>query len=170
MDSRTFVGGMALGAALALVLDPNGRARRWALIRDIVREAQHTLQGRLWSEDVTDSRLVERVRAKLRRVCSHPHAIGVEVCDGEVTLRGPILADEVRDVLEAAASARGVHAVVNNLEPHERANGVPSLQGIGRRPGRRLHLQQNTWTPATRALAGVAALAAGGLALSYSRR
>jgi hypothetical protein len=192
MDTRTFFGGMAVGAALAVVLDPNRGGRRRALIRDKVvrgahltaRRAEATMRdvanrvrgvaaatrGRIWTEEVTDSRLLARVRAKLGRACSHPHAIDVEVRDGEVTMGGPILADEVRDVLDAAASVRGVHAVVNELEPHDTADGVPSLQGIGRTSRRSLNVLQNTWTPATRALIGAAALAAGGFALAHSRR
>jgi hypothetical protein len=192
MDNRMFLGGMAVGAALAMILDPNSGGRRRALIRDkVVRGAHLTARGadatvrdmtnrargmaalargRVWTEDVDDSRLLERVRSKLGRVCSHPHAIHVEVRDGEVTLRGAILADEVRDVLDTSASVRGVHSVVNELEPHDAANGVPSLQGTGRRAGSTVDLLQKNWAPATRALVGAAALAAGGVAIAYSRR
>ena len=192
MDNRIFLGGMAVGAALAMILDPNNGGRRRALIRDkVVRGAHVTARGadatvrdvanrargmaaatrgRMWTEDVDDSRLLGRVRSKLGRVCSHPHAIHVEVREGEVTLRGPILAEEVRDVLDTAASVRGVHSVVNELEPHDAADGVPSLQGMGRRAGPALDLLQTSWAPATRALVGAAALAAGGVALAYARR
>ena len=192
MDNRMFLGGMAVGAALAMVFDPNSGGRRRALIRDqVVRGAHLTARGadatvrdmanrargiaaatrgRLWSEDVDDPRLIERVRAKLGRVCSHPHAIDVDVREGEVTLRGPILAEEVKDVLDMAASVRGVHSVVNELEPHETSEGIPSLQGLGRRAGPSLDVLQSNWAPATRALVGAAALAAGGFALAYSRR
>jgi hypothetical protein len=94
----------------------------------------------------------------------------VEVTEGEVTLRGPILADEVRDVLDTAASVRGVHAVVNELDPYESPDGVPSLQGAGRRAGPTLVLLPPYWAPATRALVGAAALAASGIAIAYARR
>ena len=117
-----------------------------------------------------DGRLVERVRSKLGRVCSHPHAIDVYVHDGEVTLIGPVMADEVRDLLTAAASVRGVHSVINELEPHDSADGIPSLQGEGRVAGSSVDLMQANWAPATRALVGAAAVAAGGLAFAYSRR
>jgi hypothetical protein len=192
MDNRMFFGGVAVGAALAIVLDPNSGGRRRALIRDkIVRGANLTARGadatmrdmanrargiaaatrgRMWNEDVDDARLMERVRAKLGRACSHPHAIDIDVHDGEVTVRGPILAGEVRDVLDTAASVRGVHSVVNELDPYESPDGVPSLQGTGRLAGPDLDLFQSTWAPATRALVGAAALAAGGFALAYSRR
>jgi hypothetical protein len=192
MDNRMFLGGLAVGAALAVILDPNSGGRRRALIRDkVVRGAHRTARGadatvrdmanrargvaaatrgRMWTEDVDDARLLGRVRSKLGRVCSHPHAVHVEVNDGEVTLRGPILADEVRDVLDTAASVRGVNSVANELEPHDSADGVPALQGEGRRAGPTLDLLQQNWAPATRALVGAAALAAGGVALAYARR
>jgi osmotically-inducible protein OsmY len=192
MDNRSLLSGMAIGAALALAFDSNQGTRRRALIRDkmirgtrrtgealdaTVRDMRNRARGiaaatrsRLRNEEVDDNRLVERVRAKLGRVCSHPRAIDVYVSDGEVTLIGPALADEVRDLLSAAASVRGVHSVVNELEPHETPEGVASLQGEGRTAGSSLDLLHATWAPATRALVGAAALAAGGLAIAYSRR
>jgi len=39
--------------------------------------------------------LPEPVCATLGRLCSHPRALDVDVRDGEVTLRGPILAADV---------------------------------------------------------------------------
>jgi hypothetical protein len=192
MDNRSLLSGMAIGAALALAFDSNQGNRRRALIRDkVIRGRRVTRQaldatvrdignrargiaaatrGRLMSEEVDDERLVERVRAKLGRVCSHPHAVDVYVNDGEVTLIGPVMADEVGDLLTAAASVRGVHAVINELEPHDSADGVPSLQGEGRVAGSTFDLMQPNWAPATRALVGAAAVAAGGLAIAYSRR
>jgi osmotically-inducible protein OsmY len=192
MDNRALLSGMAIGAALALALEPDQFNRRRALVRDklargrrltgealdaTARDIANRARGvaavagrRFRDEDIDDRRLLERVRAKLGRVCSHPHAIDVEVRDGEVTLRGPILADEVRALLTAAASIDHVHSVVNELEPYESAEGVPALQGQGRRAGSTFDLLQPTWAPATRALIGAAALAAGGLAIAYSRR
>ena len=192
MDNRSLLSGIAIGAALALAFDPDQGRRRRALVRDKVirgtrvsREALDATvrdvgnrargvaaatRGRFSSEEVDDERLLERVRAKLGRVCSHPRAIDVEVHDGEVTLRGPVLAEEVRDLLNAAASVRGVNSVTNELEPHDSPEGVPSLQGEGRLAGSSFDLLQPNWAPATRALVSAAALAAGGLALAYARR
>jgi hypothetical protein len=192
MDNRSLLSGIMIGAALALVLDSNQGNRRRALIRDkmtrgrrmtreavdaTVRDLGNRARGiaaatrnRLTTDEVDDGRLLERVRSKLGRVCSHPHAVDVYVRDGEVTLIGPVMADEVRDLLTAAASVRGVHSVINELEPHDSADGVPSLQGEGRVAGSSIDLMQTTWAPATRALVGAAAVAAGGLALAYSRR
>jgi hypothetical protein len=192
MDNRSLLSGIAIGAALALAFDSTQGNRRRALIRDKVvrgrrmtREALDTTvrdignrargiaaatRGRLVSEEVADDRLLRRVRAKLGRVCSHPHAVDVYVNEGEVTLIGPVMADEVGDLLTAAASVRGVHAVINELEPHDSADGVPSLQGRGRTGGSTFDLMQANWAPATRALVGAAAVAAGGLAIAYARR
>jgi hypothetical protein len=194
MDNRSLLSGIAIGAALALAFDPDQGNRRRALIRDkMIRGSRRTGEAldatfrdmsnrarglaaaarhRVGDDEVEvdDSRLVERVRARLGRVCSHPRAIDVYVHDGEVTLIGPVLADEVRGLLTAAASVRGVHSVVNELEPHETGEGVPALQGEGRLGGSEFDLLQPNWAPGTRALVGAAAIAAGGLALAYSRR
>ena len=192
MDNRALIGGMALGAAAMLMLDPDRGARRRALVREkMVRGTRRTgealdaaardvanrtrgvvasTRGRVWSEDVEDDRLLERVRAKLGRVCSHPHAVDVDVMDGAVTLRGPILADEVNDVLTVIASVRGVHSVHNGLDAHDSPEGIPALQGEGRVAGSSFDLLQPNWAPGTQAIVGIAALAAGGLAMAYARR
>jgi hypothetical protein len=192
MDNRSLLSGVAIGAALALAFDPGHGRRRRALIRDRMtrgtRRTGHALEAtardirnrargiaaatraRMRHEEVGDDRLLERVRSKLGRVCSHPHAIDVNVHEGDVTLRGPVLASEVRDLLNAAASVSGVQSVANELESHDSADGVPSLQGRGRVAGSSFDLLQPSWAPATRALVSAAAIAAGGLALAYSRR
>lgn len=193
MDNRALLAGVGLGATLAYMLDPDRGGRRRALVRDkMVRGARLTgramdatacdmrnrargiaasARSRWADEDADDATLVERVRAKLGRACSHPRAIDVDARDGEVTLRGPILADEVDDVMAIAAAVRGVRMVVNELEPHESGEGVPSLQGEGRVAGPSLDLLQSNWAPGTRALVGMTAIAAAGAALAmYSRR
>jgi hypothetical protein len=64
-----------------------------------------------------------------------------------------------------------VHAVVNELEPHDSPEGIPSLQGHGRVGGPSLDILQRNWAPATQALVGMAAVAATCAAvLAYSRR
>lgn len=193
MNNRTLLTGIGLGAALAFVLDPERGARRRALVRDkAVRSARLTgdaldatmrdMSNRTrgiaaaarskWSGGpVDDATLVERVRAKVGRVCSHPRAIDVDVRDGEVTLRGPIMFAEVDDVMSTAAGVPGVRSVVNELEPYESADGVPSLQGEGQTAGSSYDLFQRNWAPGTRVLVGVGAVAAASLALaSYARR
>jgi hypothetical protein len=192
MDNRTFFGGLAFGAALMFALDPDRGGRRRALVRDklargrrmtgealdaTMTDMRQRAQGvvaatrsRFADEAVEDVRLVERVRAKLGRACSHPHAIAVEACDGEITLRGPILAEEVNPLLATVSAVRGVDSVISELEAHESSEGVPSLQGRGRTAGPSLDLLQSNWAPATRALVAAAAVAAGGAAVAYARR
>ena len=165
MDKGSLLSGMAIGAALVFVFD--------ATLRDVLSRARGIAAaavGRLRSDEVDDERLRQRVRLKIGRACSHPRAIHVYVNDGEVTLIGPALADEVRALLTAAASVRGVHSVVNDLEPHDAPGGVLSLQGDGRPAGPSVGQRQRSWPPATRAIVGVAAVAAGGLAVAYARR
>jgi hypothetical protein len=191
MNTREILVGVGVGAALAFMFDPQGGGRRRALVRDkMVRASRKTRDGMdatardlmnrtrgiaaatrgRWSrEDVDDERLIERVRAKLGRVSSHPRAIDVRAQDGEVTLYGPILVHEVDDVLGMVATVRGVRSVINELEPHASSEGVPSLQGAGRTAGSSLDILQRNWAPATQALVGVAALAATMLAYSARR-
>jgi hypothetical protein len=129
------------------------------------------VRGRWSNEAVDDQRLVERVRAALGRVCSHPRAIDVEATDGIVRLRGPILAGEVDDVLGSVSDVRGVAGVANELDAYESAEGIPALQGQGRLAGPSLDVLQSNWAPATEALVTAVGLAATGLCIArYARR
>ena len=192
MNTRDVLAGAGVGAAAALILDPAAGGRRRALVRDkavratrVTRNgldatardlAQRTrgivaaTRGRLSHEQVSDAVLVERVRAKLGRASSHPRAIDVDARNGEVTLRGPILAHEVDGLIRTVAQVRGVESVISELEPHETSQGVPSLQGEGRLAGDRIDLLQGRWSPTTRALVGAGLLAAGVYLARYARR
>ena len=191
MNTTSVLAGAGLGAAVAFMFDPSAGGRRRALVRDkavrasrktrdgldaTARDIAHRAQGvaaatrgRLGSERVSDGVLIERVRAKLGRACSHPRAIDVEANNGEITLRGPILADEVNSLLATAGAVRGVCAVVNELEPHETSEGIPSLQGEGRVAGSSLDLFQPNWAPATRAMIAASLLATGVCIAAYAR-
>lgn len=182
--------GVGLGMALGFMLDPNLGRRRRAVARDkmtratrktrdaldaTARDVANRTRGiasafsRTEERDVDDAVVVERVRAKLGRISSHPRAIDVYASAGEVTLRGPILTSEVDRVLAKIAAVPGVRSVRNELEPHQTSEGVPSLQGRGRIAGSSLDILQRNWAPATQAL--VAAAAATGVCLAaYSRR
>ncbi|MCI0458181.1 MAG: SRPBCC family protein [Gemmataceae bacterium] len=131
----------------------------------LMAEASARFRGKV---DVPDEVLAERVRAKIGRVCSHPSSLAVEVRHGRVILDGPILADDVNDVLRAAASVRGVTGVDDRLEVYEEAGRVPALQGEGKRPGTQIDLMQAHWAPATRLLAG--AVGCGLMANCLARR
>jgi hypothetical protein len=192
MKNKGVLIGVGIGAAVAYMIDPDRGARRRALVRDklvhavrVTREAADATacdltnrargivaatRARLTREQPDDIALAERVRARLGRVTSHPHAIDVDAVNGKVTLCGPILAIEMNRVLSAVGSVRGVKAVTNSLQEHERADGVPSLQGEGHIAGPRLDLLQRSWAPATRALVAMTALATAGAAVAYARR
>jgi gas vesicle protein len=192
MNSKDVLVGAGVGAALAFMLDPERGARRRALARDkfvwgsrktregldatardMANRARGTaaaVQSRVSCEEIDDVRLVERVRAKLGRVCSHPRAVDVEAHDGEITLRGPILATEVNRVLATISAVRGVGSVTNALEPHESAEHIPALQGNGRVAGPTLDILQRNWAPATQALVAAAGIAAAGMLVAYARR
>ncbi|HET7583476.1 MAG TPA: BON domain-containing protein [Gemmatimonadaceae bacterium] len=146
----SFVAGMAVGAMLMYFLDPDRGRRRRAVARDqavhLAREVggaargaaadvrnraqgvKAEAQGRSREEQVSDAVLVERVRAELGHATRHAGAIQVAVENGVVTLRGPVLADELADVLSAVRTTRGVEDVENELDVHLRADGVPGLQ------------------------------------------
>jgi osmotically-inducible protein OsmY len=190
MKTGTLLTGVGLGAALAFTMDPTAGSRRRAAVRDRLmrtsRKARHgvdatardlanrsrgiaaTTRARLSDEQVADQRLLERVRARLGRACSHPRAIDVAVQDGNVTLRGPILAGEAEYLMTAVSAVRGVRTVANELQPRDTPEGVPSLQG-GRRVRQRLRIHDRPWPPARRALTA-AGIAATGMWLATMRR
>src|SRR4051794_10607926 len=108
--------GAIVGATAAMLFDPSSGRRRRALVRDRAvhlgkavscaatgathdltnraRGARFRLRHLLRREPISDDVLVERVRAKLGRVVSHPHAVLVEAFEGRVTVTGPVLAAE----------------------------------------------------------------------------
>lgn len=178
-----FAGGLSLGARMMYMLDPSQGRRRRAMARDravwLAHQAELTIdrgvrdlfnrtQGiadesfsLLAPKPVSDQVLRDRVRSRLGRATSHPHAIEVEAKDGWVTLKGPILQEEMRRVLWAVRAVPGVKHLENCLEAHIQAD-VPDLQG-GTAPAA-TELLQETWAPATRALVGTT----GGLLIAFS--
>lgn len=174
------IAGTALGGTLMYLADPDRGNRRRALARErilhslrqvgcladkgardlrnrargIVAETRSTLKR----ESVDDNVLVDRVRAKIGRAVSHPSEIEVIAQDGKVVLWGPILEDEIDDLIAAAFSVRGVRSVESRLEAHTAAENIPGLQAGSRRGHRSEFLQEN-WAPGTRLLVGTSALA-----------
>ena len=192
MRTRDMLVAVGVGAIAAYVADPRGGPRRRALIRDrFVRAGRRTrdavdatsrdvanrtsgivaaTRARLAAGPADDRRLREWVRARIGHACSHPHAIDVDATHGTVTLRGPVLADEVQNLLATVRTVPGVEAVVSELEAHESADGVPALQGRGALAQPSLDILHRDWAPATPALVTAAGLAAAGLCLAaYAR-
>ena len=186
MQNRaSLAAGMGAGAALMFFLDPQRGNRRRALVRDRVlhtvrvgrdaigatsRDLMHRtagtaaqLRGAFAHEGVDDAKLVARVRSKLGRVVSHPHAIDVSASNGVVTLRGPILHHEVNQLLDTVDRVPGVCEVIYDLTEHKARGGVPALQGGATPAGIYPDLWQERWAPTTRLMVG----AAGGALMVY---
>jgi hypothetical protein len=173
----------AAGAGLMYLLDPDGGRRRRAQVRDRLVSAAHRtgdamdstsrdvtnrargvvaeLRGRLSNVHVGDDVLRERVRARIGTVVGHPSAIEVSVADGSVTLRGPVLADEVDRLMRRVRGVPGVREAINQLDIHDEPGNVPALQGRprARRDGEVFDLLQARWSPAARLFAGLAGTA-----------
>lgn len=184
-----FLGGIAIGARLMYMLDPDRGHRRRAMARDRAVWAFHKVQNTLdrslrdfanrvqgaaaevvsdlVPEHVDDPVLVQRVRARLGRAVSHPGAIDVYAKAGVVTLKGAVLERELHELLWAVRSVRGVTAVDNQLTPHATAD-TPDLQGALRTfaPS---ELLRSTWKPATRMVVGTAGLGLAAYGLLYRR-
>jgi uncharacterized membrane protein len=172
------IGGLGLGAGLMFILDPNRGRRRRALARDQMaharrllaratgatsRDLTHRIYGALAEggnlfrrEEISDDVLIERVRARIGRSVSHPHAISVTVNDGHVSLSGPVLAHEASRLLSGVSSAPGVKGVENVLTVHTEAENISGLQGGRPRTGDRFALMQTNWSPTARLFAGLA--------------
>ncbi len=147
--SRYLFGG-ALGAGLMYFLDPGRGARRRSFVtdklgkyrsdagdfaqgeskhmRNVAQGAMHETKARMSDEPVDDATLVGRVRSELGRVASNVSSLEVSALEGKVTLRGPVLEDEMDKVLSTTNSIRGVKEVDNQLEAHNERDEVSGLQ------------------------------------------
>ncbi len=150
MERYSFLAGLAAGVALGYVLDPVSGGRRRAVVRDkFVRAGNRTVElaegaaidlsnrakgaaaearATLRPEPVDDVRLIERVRAQLGRVTTHPRTIEVSAMGGAVTLRGPVLSDEAERIVREVKSLSGVNRIYDRLERHATPD-IPALQG-----------------------------------------
>jgi hypothetical protein len=161
-----------LGAAAMYWLDPDKGRRRRAIAVDkaarwsrevshfaavAARDLAHRLEGMRaqtmrpfrGADAPDDLRLIERVRAQIGRIVSHPHAIQVGASGGRIVLSGPVLAHEHPPLIAVVRSVPGVVSVESHLAVHATAGSISSLQGTGRiRRTRR-----SRWPPAMRALA-----------------
>jgi uncharacterized membrane protein len=152
--------------------DPRSGRRRRARARDTFEHAAHTsLRGLdVATRDLRhrahgfmaqvrgtprarpdDDVLVERIRTKLGRVSSHPHAIEVKCSEGRVAIAGAILAEEAPRLLAAVRAMHGVLEVEDLLERH-RSPDIGALQGAARPWQRRV--TPVYWPPAARLVLG----------------
>src|SRR5262245_25900730 len=147
----SLLGGFGLGAGLMYLFDPQQGRRRRALVRDkaarAARRAEEGLgklrrdlanravglaaeaKGLLGEGEVSDEVLAQRVRSRRGRVVPHPHAVRVQAAGGRVTLSGPILAAEVKPLLDCVAAVAGVKGVENRLDVHQDRGRLSALQG-----------------------------------------
>jgi osmotically-inducible protein OsmY len=180
---------VALGAAAMYLLDPDKGRRRRAIARDKARSlaidtrnavgatqrdvahriqglrarARRLIRGRPAHDDL---QLIERVRARMGRLVSHPHAIQVGAYQRRVTLSGPILAHEVQPLLESVRMVWGVADVEDRLVVYDHPESIPSLQGGAEPRTTRSEIMHENWPPALRA----AALLSGTLMALYGMR
>ena len=174
--------GIALGAGLMYLFDPErGRSRR-ALIgdrlvhaaragaraigttrRDVTHralDAAATLRGMLHHERVDDEVLAERVRAQLGRATSHPRAISVLAELGVVTVSGHVLAAEVPRLLRAVERVRGVREVIAAFDELADRAAIADVQARSDTSDRSpLSMWiAGRWSPAARLAAGTTAV------------
>jgi uncharacterized membrane protein len=155
-DRQRFLGGVALGAGLVFLLDPELGARRRARLGDrarriarragggtavAMRDLRNRASGALAEARARRSRvpveevvLVQRVRSEIGHVASRPAAIEVVVQGGAVWISGPVPADEIGPLLDRVAATPGVWEVHNALEVSEAPDAAP--RGAAR-PARR---------------------------------
>jgi hypothetical protein len=131
--------------------------------RDLSNRAEGVIASLLSTrhhERVADEVLVDRVRARLGHVCSHARTIAVVAKgNGCVELKGPVLADEHRRIVRAVSHVPGVREIDDDLDVHETAGDIASLQG----EHTPVHRIVRAWTPATRLLIGMGTM---GLAIA----
>jgi len=155
------------GVAAMYFIDAQSGGRRRALVRDRTMRAQHRALDTLEHVErdfenrargvvarvasivergpVDDETLIERVRAKLGHVCSHPSAIEVHAKgNGTIELKGSVLAREKFHVLAAITLVPGVKMIDDDLDVHATLPGEP----------RRGSVIQRHWNPTTRFLTG----------------
>lgn len=187
-----WISSVGIGAGCMYFMDPDqGRARRARLhdktlsayheARASVQKAQADLANRahglaaqaksaLQHEPVEEDQLIARVRAKLGRLVSHPHAIDVLAHNGEITLSGAVLEHEAHELVSGVRAIQGVSSVFDHLVRHGDADYISSLQGGRERHPQRPQILRHYLPPALRLLAGIAGAGIGLYGLFSSSR
>lgn len=172
--AKATLSGVAAGAMIMYFCDPDRGKRRRSLALDgsvkcwhnfsaLLDKARRDLKNRVTgaangitaafaSHDASGAVLIQRVRSRIGRVVSHPHAVEVTAEDGRIVLSGPVFEAEALRLVRAAKSVPGVKEVVDKLEVHK----VPDIAGLqgGRMRESRSELMQQNWTPALRIAMG----------------
>jgi hypothetical protein len=168
---------LGLGAAAMFLLDPDRGRRRRAWLRDKCvsacrkteraydrtrRDLRNRVTG-VWARvtalfrrsNVSDIRLLERVRAQIGRAVSHPHDVHVEVQDRWALLSGTVSLGEARRVLSVVERVPGIRGVQHRLVIQERPATEQTTSRTENRGGT-FELTQNHWSPTARLLVGAA--------------
>src|SRR5215472_2286805 len=176
---KNAIGGFIAGAGVMYFADPNRGKRRRAIARDKIAAAWHDVTNELdkatrdfanRSQGIVsaarslgnhstpeDAVLLGRVRSRIGRAVSHPHAIHATAeLGGRVMLDGPVLEREASYLLKCIRSVAGVKEVISRLEVHREPGNISSLQGGVNRRGHAEIMQEN-WTPVLRIAAGALA-------------
>lgn len=155
-DGGVMLLGASVGAGLMYLLDPRGGAHRRALIRDKFvslskqtaweadrrrRDMMNRMRGeieefRRRGQHVDDDTLIERARAQIGHVVSHPGSLEITASNGCVFVRGPVLRGERSRVEERLRKTRGVQSCeLSGLVEHDSAEHVSGWQGAHSRVG-----------------------------------
>jgi uncharacterized membrane protein len=125
-----------------------------------VRDLSHRVGGKVaearslvQSDSASDRIIAERVRARIGRLVSHPHAIASAVENGRVVLTGDLLRDELGPVYAGVSAVRGVRSIEHRLELHAPEDRVASLVGGRKIPRPRYLFFSRRWSPGSRLLA-----------------
>ena len=139
---------LAAGAALMYFLDPvSGKRRRWQIADQVSGAArsvgdasgaamdaavsrtrgylQRAKQLVTREQGVDDATLVERVRVALAQVIPDSNALDVRVRDGSVTIKGPVRADQIDEIVACIERVDGVGEVDNRLSPNDGGTEPP---------------------------------------------
>ena len=175
MKLKTLLTSFGLGVGLMYFLDPQYGNRRRALVRDKVnkvvndldvtldqamedsrnraRGALYEMIARLSNEGAPDWILEERVRSNLGRLARRAGGVDVRAEGGRIHLSGPVLREDVDDIVKTAQRSRGVYGIENELQVFDSPRDIPALQAAPS-PRRRAmpEWQQQNWSPAMRLL------------------
>jgi osmotically-inducible protein OsmY len=149
--TETFALGVAVGAGMVYLLDPDKGRRRRALIRDQLLHVGHELddaarsgsrhvrnrafglaheaRAGLMEGTVDDRVLEERVRSAVGRKVSNPGSLTIEAQSGRVILSGDVPSAEVQELVRTTRAVRGVDHVENRLHVETNPGSTPGLQG-----------------------------------------
>ncbi|WP_157991493.1 BON domain-containing protein [Caldimonas tepidiphila] len=141
----------AASAAAMYYLDPQHGRQRRTMVRDRFDTMTHDAgdyaraKGRMAADRIkgvassasapfagmrqsrNDRKLQKQLSSQLGRWVNQPQAIEVEVSQGDVCLRGHVLAAELDTLLSAVRAMPGVQHVDNQLEVHQDAGAMPAL-------------------------------------------